>query len=205
MERKITFNSSQVNLEGLYCQKGTDYGVVIAHPHPLYGGDMYNPVVESLALCCNKRNITTLRFNFRSVGGSEGTYDNGDGEQQDIVAAVEYLVGQGVGKVLVAGYSFGSWVVGKIPTFPKNVEGLVFVSPPIALLPFAENYSSTLLKLVVTGENDEIAPPALVKDAVAVWNTEASYKVIDFADHFYFGCFPALDATFNEYLKSLQC
>ena len=85
-------------------------GAVISHPHPLMGGDMRNPVVEILAESLFAGGLSTLRFNFRGVGMSEGVFDEGRGEQEDVLAAVTYLERQGIREIVLAGYSFGAWV-----------------------------------------------------------------------------------------------
>jgi uncharacterized protein len=111
MEKKITINSESLKLEGLFNPASTDKGVVLAHPHPLYGGDMYNNVVEALCLAYNECGYSSLRFNFRGVGRSEGSYGNGDGEQKDIKAAIDFFRVEGIKEIDLAGYSFGSWAI----------------------------------------------------------------------------------------------
>jgi alpha/beta superfamily hydrolase len=83
MEKKITFNSGQLVLEAMYKKLSECHGAIVTHPHP---------VVESLVTCFNKKNYTTLRFNFRGVGGSDGKYDAGVGEQEDILSASTLIV-----------------------------------------------------------------------------------------------------------------
>lgn len=202
METKVTFISGQLTLEAMYKKLSKSEGAIVTHPHPLYGGDMSNPVVESLAISFNKKNYTTLRFNFRGVGGSEGKYNDGIGEQEDILAAIQFLVDEGITSIYLVGYSFGSWVLGKIKEIPAEVSGQIFVSPPLALLPFEENISFPLLKLVITGEEDEIAPVELIKGSLPRWNAGARFEIIDFADHFFYGHFAELDRVVCDYLSS---
>ncbi len=202
MEKKISFISGDLQLEGLYQGKKGEKGVVVTHPHPLYGGEMTNPVVESVAGVYAKKGYSTLRFNFRGVGGSGGSYDDGEGEQGDILAAVDYLLEQGVSSVHLAGYSYGAWVLAKISQFPRAVTGLIFISPPLALLPFAPQLHLPLLQLVVTGEEDEIAPAEMIRQVMPEWNNQASFEVLDFADHFYFGFFKELEEVISRYLKN---
>lgn len=204
MEKKINFTSDQLNLEGMYNRLSGTSGAVVTHPHPLYGGDMSNPVVESLVSSFNRKNISTLRFNFRGVRGSEGSHDGGSGEQEDTLAAIRYLVGQGLSSIFVAGYSFGSWVIANIKVLPAEVSSLILVSPPLAMLPLDEDLTLPYLQLVVTGEEDEIAPPELISKAVTQWNKQAHFEIIDFADHFYFGFFDQLEETMHRYLSSLK-
>jgi len=203
LEKTVRFNSGSLELEGLYEKKNGARGVVVSHPHPLYGGDMTSPVVESVAAAFSRKGYSTLRFNFRGVGGSSGSYDNGRGEQEDILAAVAFLLEQGIHSLHLAGYSFGSWVLARIPGFPSEVSGLTFISPPLALLPLAESLRLPLLRLVITGEEDEIAPPELVRQALADWNDKARFELIQGADHFYFGSFRDLESRIEDFLASL--
>ncbi len=205
MEMKVTFISEQLVLEGLFNKLSEDHGAIITHPHPLYGGDMSNPVVESLVTSFNKKRYTTLRFNFRGVGKSEGTYDEGIGEQEDILAAINFLLDQGISAIYLVGYSFGAWVLAKIKELPGQISGEIFISPPVALLPYEENLTIPLLKLVITGEDDEIAPVEILENAVAGWNPESRFAIIDFADHFYFGCFKSLEKVVTDYLSNNKC
>jgi len=89
-EERVFFKSNGLKIEGLISESETLNGVVVTHPHPLYGGDMNNNVVESVVRAYGKKGYTTLRFNFRGVGRSEGGYDEGTGEQGDVRAAVAF-------------------------------------------------------------------------------------------------------------------
>jgi len=201
MEEHITFTSNTLTLEGLCTKCSGTRGAVITHPHPHYGGDMSNPVVEALVRSFNRKSISTLRFNFRGTGRSEGTYDSGLGEGQDVMAAIRILAEQGITSIQLAGYSFGSWVIAHMPEMPVEVDGLIFVSPPLAFLPFREKRVLPLLQLVITGEDDEIAPVHLIRSSLQDWNPHARFKVIDYADHFYYGCFDALENAMHDYLS----
>jgi len=113
-EERILFDAQGVKIEGRLggdCARGA---VVITHPHPLYGGDMDNPVVESVARAYAEKGMATLRFNFRGVGRSQGRYDEGMGEQEDVTGAVAHVRELGAGSVDLAGYSFGAWVNARV-------------------------------------------------------------------------------------------
>ena len=109
MEEKISFLSDGYEIEGLLEKSSLQKGVVITHPHPLYGGDMHNNVVVAMARVYRQKGYTTLRFNFRGVGNSQGSYGDGVGEQEDVRAAISYLAGLSTLKIDLAGYSFGAW------------------------------------------------------------------------------------------------
>ena len=109
-EEKVLFHSGDTQLEGLLEGASANSGAVITHPHPLYGGDMHNHVVGIIRQVYHQKGFTTLRFNFRGTGSSQGRYDNGKGEQADLIAAVNFLRKRGIDRIDLAGYSFGSWI-----------------------------------------------------------------------------------------------
>jgi alpha/beta superfamily hydrolase len=188
----IQFNCGDLVLEGLFSEGSSERGVVVTHPHPLYGGDMYNPVVQTIAEAYSSAGYTCLQFNFRGVGRSGGQFDNGRGEQADVVAAVNCLAGRGVAAISLAGYSFGSWVNAQIRPDRVLLAHQIMVSPPVAFIDFADVSDIPTLKYVVTGGRDEIAPPAMVRPMLAGWQPDAGIEVIPEADHFYGGCLDRL-------------
>lgn len=187
MEKDIHFLSDRLQIAGLISENSLENGVVITHPHPLYGGDMFNPVVESVQQAYESAGWTTLRFNFRGVGESRGEYDNGAGEQTDVTAAVSFLRNCGVGVIDLAGYSFGAWVNSLIDTHPLHIHNRIMVSPPVAFIRYDPTRSLAGLSLVITGSEDEIAPQSMIRKMMPVWNPRARLEVINGADHFYYG------------------
>jgi len=186
-EQKITIQGENGNtLEGLLCLGTTERGVVAAHPHPLYGGDMTNNVLEAIVSAYQKKGYATLRFNFRGVGASTGGHDDGIGEQADLAAAVKFLEGQGIEPVDLAGYSFGAWIIAKAAA-GIPAKGIIMVAPPVDMMPFDDTVSIPNLKLVVTGSRDEFAPVDRIKVLTAAWNLAAAFEIIDGADHFFIG------------------
>ena len=203
MEEKITFESGPYRLEG-YWQAGTaNKGVVITHPHPLYGGTMHNPVVETIQNTYQEHGYATLRFNFRGVGSSQGHYDNGAGEQDDVRAAVAFVRNQAVPAIDLAGYSFGAWVnAGVAVEQGTPIESMMMVSPPVGFIEFENDNALSCLKLVVTGSRDDIAPPDRIRDLLPTWNPDAQFEIIDGCDHFYSGQLDNLQAILTSFLQS---
>ena len=199
-EELIFFAADAIKIEGLLRMKPGDKGVVVTHPHPLYGGSMHNNVVESLVQVYQQAGYTTLRFNFRGVGGSQGEYDNGHGEQEDVMAALHYLAEQGKNVVDLAGYSFGAWVNTLTRPPVDAVQRMIMVSPPVAFLDFGPPQSIPQLKLVVAGSRDEIAPPELIKTILPNWNSSARLDIIEGADHFYGTYSGELESILTNYL-----
>jgi len=200
MEEKIQFQSGDLSIEGLISQGQGQRGVVITHPHSLYGGDMYNPVVASIGHVYQRRGISTLRFNFRGVGASQGSFADGIGEQQDVLAAVNWLKEKGLNHIDLAGYSFGAWVSAHLDPGAAAIQALVMVSPPVAFMAFDAGLTLPRLGLVVSGSQDDIAPPDQIRSLLPGWNPVAVFKEIQDADHFYFGFFKELEAILTENL-----
>ena len=202
MEENVEFQSQGCRIQGLVDRGTGPVGVVITHPHPRFGGDMYNPVVASIANVYRRKGATTLRFNFRGVGASEGSYDNGVGEGQDVIAAVDWLRRQGSDPIDLAGYSFGAWVNAHIAHRAGDIQRLIMVSPPVAFMGFEAGLKLPRLCLVVSGNRDEIAPPDAIRDLMAQWHAGARFEEIRGADHFYFGRFRELEAVLEGNLFS---
>ena len=122
---------------------------------------------------------------------STGAYDDGAGEREDIAAGMEFLRQKGISVIDLAGYSFGAWMIAHFPE-KSNAHGIVLVSPPAAMMDFDDSVVLPNLKMTVTGEADEFAPPGLVQNLAARWNPGAEFAVIPGADHFFFGFTDAL-------------
>jgi len=195
MVKKVRFFSENFEIEGLFSKKDEKKGVVVTHPHPLYGGDMYNLVVETIVHVYNIKGYSTLKFNFRGVGGSQGTYDDGHGEQKDVLAALSFLGDMGMEQIDLAGYSFGAWVNAHAVQEDVAVKNMVMISPAAGFMDFSTIGPMERLKLVVTGSRDDIAPADVVKQMCSVWNPNARFVVIDGADHFYGGYLNQLEAV----------
>jgi uncharacterized protein len=198
MVKRVTFMSEGYELEGLFNIKDEKKGVAVTHPHPLYGGDMYNLVVESIVHVYDLKDYSTLKFNFRGVGGSGGTYDNGVGEQADVLSAVSFLADMGMDQIDLAGYSFGAWVNAHVLQKDTPVNRMIMVSPPVGFMDFASVSTMNSLKYVVTGNRDDIAPANAVKKLIASWNPDARFDIIDGADHFYGGYLDQLEDCLNS-------
>jgi alpha/beta superfamily hydrolase len=161
---------------------------------------MHNNVVESLVHAYQQAGYATLRFNFRGVGSSQGKYDDGQGEQEDVKAALHYLAEQGKNVVDLAGYSFGAWVNALTRPERVTVQRMVMISPPVAFLDFGPPQSIPQLGLVVAGSLDEIAPPELIKTILPNWNSSARLEIIEGADHFYGAYTEKLESILTGYL-----
>ena len=136
---------------------------VICHPHSLHGGTLHNKVVHTLARAFGALGARTLRFNFRGVGKSEGAYDRGVGETEDLLAVLEWVCARRPQDALwLAGFSFGAYVALRAAArFP--VARLVLVAPPVPLYDFAA-LAPRAPALIIQGEADEVVPAPAVRE-----------------------------------------
>lgn len=168
--------------------------VVFAHPHPQYGGTMHTKAVFQGAKGLTRIGCVVLRFNFRGVGNSEGTFDLGDGEKEDFVAALDYMAGSYPGtRLWAAGFSFGAWVALEVGAVDDRVSALIGIAPPVVTsvsgmdYKFPNTLASTKPKFFVQGESDEVCP---IQGMWAFYGQLAEPKelvVIDAADHLFEG------------------
>ena len=159
-------------------------GFVLCHPHPLYGGDMDNPVVIRAAEVVREAGHATLRFNFRGVGSSTGSHDKGAGEQDDVRAAVAALAGHlpPGSPVGVIGYSFGAWTAARAMRPGDAPLGLI--APPLGMFDFQLPASPGRM-LVVAGTRDTFCPIEALHQLARTIGVEE--RIIEGADHFFFG------------------
>jgi len=200
-EERIFIQVEDFSIEGLINESPGKEAVVITHPHPLYGGEMNNNVVLSIINAYHQQGYTTLRINFRGVGQSGGSYADGIGEQEDVRAAISYLSDLGKTAIDLAGYSFGARVNAMGLNSYELVDRLVMVSPPVGFMDFSFLGYNSKIRLVISGENDDIAPPEKIKDLIPTWNPEAEFRVIDGIDHFYSGGTTEVEEIIKNFLN----
>jgi uncharacterized protein len=203
MEEKKVVISGQGNilLDGFCADSGGFVGAVISHPHPLMGGDMGNPIVKILAETLFVAGISTLRFNFRGVGMSTGTFDDGRGERDDVLAAVSFMEEQGIREVLPAGYSFGAWVNAGILNRKKLLPALL-VSPPISLFSFDFQRLRGKVGLMVCGDQDPYCQTERIKSVSA--DIACRLDIIPHADHFFQSRENELAEIINDFAMQLR-
>jgi alpha/beta superfamily hydrolase len=188
----------------LFVPDGARAAVVIAHPNPLMGGDMYTPVPSALWRALPDLGAAGVRFNFRGVGRSTGTHDHGRGEQLDVAAAIEAVVAAAPDVPLVlSGWSFGADV--SLAIGDDRVQGWFLAAAPLKVIePTAmAAASSGAPKLFAVPELDQFSPPAVVSAATAGW-INTSLTVIEGADHFFGAQLPSLTAAFTAFVEGLM-
>jgi uncharacterized protein len=195
MEEQVTIEGAGVTLEGVLVPGTAAGGAVITHPHPLFGGSMANNVVWTASRALTARGMAALRFNFRGVGRSTGTYGGGVEEAADVAAALGFLKSRAPGPHYLVGYSFGAAVAGRALLQGLNADGAVLVAPPIAFMDMAFLPQVPGLKLIIVGDRDELCPLASLQELLAAGPgpagdapaPPAAIRVIQGTDHFYGG------------------
>ena len=182
---------------------------VVCHPHPLYQGTMHNKVVYQAAKALDSLGIPVLRFNFRGVGASEGNYDHGRGEEDDVRAALDYLEAQFSGvPLLAAGFSFGAWISLRAGCSDPRVTELIGLGLPIddRKLPFHYLSTCTKPKLLIQGENDQYAAKSHFESFVQTFSAEAAKATrvvfIPAADHFFTGHLGAMAEALRHWMAT---
>ena len=167
---------------------------VFAHPHPQYGGTMHTKVVYQGAKALARIGCAVLRFNFRGVGRSAGTFASGEGEADDFRAAMDYMTQRHPGLPLwSAGFSFGAWIALETGAVDDRVTALVGIAPPVVTsvsgmsYTFPNTLASTKPKFFVQGEADEVCPIQGMWAFYGGLEEPKELVVIDGADHLFEG------------------
>ena len=160
---------------------------IISHPHPLYGGSMTNKVVHILAKSFSELNAITVRFNFRGVGKSEGQYDEGIGEAEDLILIAKELKQWRLqAPVWLAGFSFGAYVTARAQASIQP-EKLLLVAPPVSMYPFDELEDIKIPWVVIQGGQDEVIDASAVKSWVSLRPNQPEFIWMEDACHFFHG------------------
>ena len=173
--------------------------IVLCHPHPQYGGTMYDDVLDTAAAVARRHRFATIRFNFRGVGDSSGRYDNGVGEVDDLLAVVDWTRERiGAKPLWVGGYSFGSNIAWRGLARCGDVEGVVLIAPPVAMMDFSARPSRLPNLTIVAGERDDFVDA----NDLGRWAKTAApaARVIGLpgADHFFSGAYTGLAKALDE-------
>ena len=203
---QVTFQGPAGQLEGLLDRPANESHAlaVVCHPHPLQQGAMTNKVTYILARAFNDLGALSLRFNFRGVGKSAGTYDNGVGETQDAIAAMDWLVAQHPGLPLwLGGFSFGAYVALRAQS-ERPVVRLVTVAPAV------ERFNASTIKfpqmpwLLIQGDADDVISPQSTYDWIGGLAKKPELVVLKGAGHFFHGRLNDVRQAVVEYFSSGQ-
>jgi uncharacterized protein len=159
---------------------------LVCHPHPLYGGTMHNKVVHRAASVLHALGAAALRFNFRGAGQSAGQHDRGEGELEDARAALAFLTQRHPrARRWLAGFSFGAWIAARLAVAETGIERLILIAPPVLSSSFAGLDSLAIPKLVLQGTEDDICPPAALREQFGGWAEPKKLVEVPGATHFF--------------------
>ncbi len=182
---------------------GSRFGVV-CHPHPLYGGTLDNKVVYTLARAFVDMGVPAIRFNFRGVGASAGSYDEGRGETADALAVIAYGRERWPGAALwLAGFSFGGAVAVRAAARARP-ETLVLAAPGITRVAMEAIPSPSCPWLIVQGDADDVIEPAAVLEWGKRQSVAPAVRLLPGAGHFFHGRLHEVRAVVLEFLGSLN-
>ncbi len=179
---------------------------IILHPHPEHGGTMNNKVTYALFKTFAEQGFSTLRFNFRGVGRSEGKFDHGEGELSDAAACLDWLQVQNPEprQCWVAGFSFGAWICMQLLMRRPELDGFVSVAPPANMYDFTFLAPCPVSGLILQGSKDELVTKDSVAKLVARLSAQRGlhidYRVVPEADHFFVDQLPELVGHVHDYV-----
>ena len=188
-EESVRIASGPLTLEGRgVLPPDAVRAAIVCHPHPQYGGDMSNSVVVAVVQALAERGVATLRFNFRGVGGSEGSYDGGPGEADDARGAVAWLRRRSPqAAICLGGYSFGAIVALLAGHDAEAVDRLFAIALPVSMFDTAPIAASLKAKLFVAGDRDPYCPWSALEATASRLSGENQLTRLAGADHFLFG------------------
>jgi alpha/beta superfamily hydrolase len=177
-----------------------DIVAVCCHPHPLYGGTMQNKVVHTLARACQDQRVTSVRFNFRGVGSSEGEHDDGVGESEDAAAVADFAMRQtGASQFWSLGFSFGGFVAYRLAT-SREASALVTVAPPVQRFDFTRLPVPRCPWFVAQGDADELVDHGRVLAWTQGLDPAPEVRILPGAEHFFHGRLTELRAILSAWL-----
>jgi hypothetical protein len=184
---------------------GAQYAAVVCHPHPLYGGTLHNKVVFHTTKALNRFGFPVLRFNFRGAGLSQGEHDHGEGETDDVRAALDWMDREFHRPLIFAGFSFGAVVGLRVACPDTRVKAAIGLGLPVSPID-DRSYDFTFLgscakpKLFISGDRDQFGTPAQLKTLVGSVPEPKKLVLIAGADHFFEGRLRELRETIERWV-----
>ena len=207
---EVIINGPEGRIEGRY-QHSREPNAPIAlllHPHPQHGGTMNNKIVYALFRAFTKRGFSTLRFNFRGVGRSQGTFSRGEGELSDAASALDWLqtYNQNAAGCWIGGFSFGAWIGMQLLMRRPEIDSFISVAPPASMYDFSFLAPCPSSGLIVHGDQDEIVSVESVQKLVNKLSHQRdikiTYQILKGANHFVTDQMPQLEETISDYLDA---
>ena len=207
---EIIINGPAGRVEGRY-HHSKDANAPIAlllHPHPQHGGTMNNKVVYTLFHAFVRQGFSALRFNFRGVGRSQGTFDRGEGELSDAASALDWLqtYNPNADACWIGGFSFGAWIGMQLLMRRPELDGFISVAPPANMFDFGFLAPCPASCLIIQGDQDQLVPmepvQKLVHKLMHQRDIRIDHRIIRGADHFFGNHLEELAIVVEEYLVS---
>jgi hypothetical protein len=206
---EVIFNGPDGRLEGRYLHATRENAPIalLLHPHPQQGGTMNNRVIFEVYQTFARRGFSTLRFNFRGVGRSQGVYDEGAGELSDAAAALDWLqsANPDAEQCWVGGFSFGSWICMQLLMRRPEISSFISLSPPANKYDFTFLAPCPVSGLIVHGADDNMVPEESVSTLATKLQSQKritiDYKIIEGANHFFHNRVEDLATHVDVYLE----
>ncbi len=190
---EVVINGPEGRIEARYqkAASATAPVALVMHPHPRFGGTMNNKVVYNIFHALSRSGFAVLRFNFRGVGKSQGTFDNGQGELADAAAALDWLqtFHPSASQTWVSGFSFGAWIAMQLLMRRPEINAFISVAPPANIYDFGFLAPCPSSGLIIQGTTDDVVPEPDVAKLAARLKAQRGigieYKTIGGAGHFF--------------------
>ncbi len=207
---EVIISGPEGRLEGRYhhAKEPNAPVALLLHPHPQHGGTMNNKLVYALYHIYARRGFSVLRFNFRGVGRSQGSFDRGEGELSDAASALDWMQGYNPNAraCWVGGFSFGAWIGMQLLMRRPEISGFISVSPPANMYDFTFLAPCPASGLMVQGTADDVVPEPsvahLVERLAKQRDVVITYQTIEGANHFYQDKQDVLARTVLDYLNT---
>jgi alpha/beta superfamily hydrolase len=200
---EIPVESGRISIEGLFEQGRIGRNAVICHPHPLYGGNMHNNVVQTARQTFAGLGWATLRFNFRGTGASGGHPAQGLKDAADLIAVSEFLRARSPGRIDFAAYSYGAWAAMEAIRMGLSPDSLILISPPLDFISFEGLRLPDVPGLLTIGNQDRFCSLQSLRAWLSTQpDAPVTLEIFPRADHFYWGAERELSAKIEAFLKA---
>jgi len=205
---EVIINGPEGRLEGRYHHSKQPNAPIalLLHPHPQHGGTMNNKVVYTLYHAFVRRGFSALRFNFRGVGRSQGSFARGEGELADAASALDWLQGYNANAAAcwIGGFSFGAWIGMQLLMRRPEIDGFISVAPPANLYDFGFLAPCPSSGLIIHGDKDHLVPlesvQKLINKLMHQRDITIDFRLVKGADHFFQSRLEELDEEVEDYL-----
>ena len=207
---EVIFNGPDGRIEGRYHHSKMPNAPIalLLHPHPQHGGTMNNKIIYNLFQAFVRRGFSTLRFNFRGVGRSQGSFDRGEGELSDAASALDWLqtFNPNAASCWIAGFSFGAWIGMQLLMRRPEIAGFISIAPPANIYDFSFLAPCPASGMIIQGDSDEVVPIEAVNKLVDKLSQQRGikidYRVIRGANHFFNDQLEAVISNMERYLDA---